>query len=105
MISTTDKKKNSEVIERMLDEFNEKIHELEEFIKTWEKDSTHKYDPIIKEINDEINCKKERLFIEKEVFKNSGNSIVKDIDRSLDKAVKDLGEAIKNAMHKLKYKS
>lgn len=105
MSSVIDKEKNFEIRQRMLDEFNQKINELEEYIKTRRKDSADKYDPIIKEIMDEIKRKKEKLFIEKEVFKNSGDSIVKDIDRSFDKAAKDLGDAINRALHKLKQKS
>lgn len=105
MSSVTDKEKNFGFRQRILEKFNQKINELEEYITTRKKDSVDKYDPVIKEITDEIKSKKERLFIEKEVLNNSGDSIVKDIDRSFDKAAKDLSNAINKALHKLKQKS
>ncbi len=105
MNSAIDQEKNIEIMERMLYEFNQKIYELEEIIKARKKDSTNKYDQIIEVINGEIKSKMEKLLREKEVFKKSGDSVVKDISHSIDRTAQDLNKAIKIALHRLNGKA
>ncbi|MEJ2105111.1 MAG: hypothetical protein P8X47_11115 [Ignavibacteriaceae bacterium] len=97
-----DKEKYIEFMHEKLDEFNKKIDELENFIKSKKETSSKKYDSLIKEIRNDIDEKKKILLEKGNELSDSGKSALSDLKVGFEKASRELGEAIKDAKNKFK---